>query len=244
MARPRAHLSNAPIAEAVIDFRVLRREAITAEQFGDLSAAVGVEYANRSPMTSIEARFGIEGGRPVDPVQLQAAVGWAYQAQSAIAQFRVDGFTFSKLEPYTTWEQVFGEAGRLWRIYVQISQPPEISRLAVRYINRLRLPAPAELGQYLEAPPVLPPPIPQTVREFLMRAVVEDGIGASAILIEALEPALDPSTVPLLLDIDAFREVSLRPDDATVAGVFEQLRRLKNDIFFATVTERTVEMFE
>ena len=29
-----------------------------------------------------------------------------------------------------------------------------------------------------------------------------------------------------------------------MAEVFEQLRRLKNDIFFASVTERTVEMYE
>jgi len=195
-------------------------------------------------MHSIEARFGIEGGRPVGPTQVHSAVGWVYRADAAIAQFRVDGFTFSKLEPYTTWEAVFGEADRLWRIYVQRAQPVEISRLAVRYINRLRLPAPVELGQYLEAPPVLPPPIPQAVREFLTRVVVEAGNGASAILIQALEASLDPATVPLLLDIDAFREVSLLPDDPSIGQIFEQLRRLKNDIFFASITKRTVEMYE
>jgi uncharacterized protein (TIGR04255 family) len=170
--------------------------------------------------------------------------GGCSKAEGAIVQFKVDGFTFNKLEPYTTWEEVFGEADRLWRIYVQIARPLEISRVAVRYINRLRLPGPAELSQYLEAPPVLPPPIPQAVREFLTRVVVDDGNDASAILIQALEASLDPSTVPLLLDIDAFREVSLPPDDPSVAGIFEQLRRLKNDIFFASVTERTVEMYE
>jgi uncharacterized protein (TIGR04255 family) len=196
-------------------------------------------------MYSIEARFGIEGGRPVG-MQVQAALGWVYRADGAIAQFRVDGFTFSKLEPYTTWEDVFGEADRLWRIYVQTAQPLEISRLAVRFINRLRLPGPAELRQYLEAPPVLPPPIPHAVREFLTRIVVQGGNDndASAVLIQALEASLDPATVPLLLDIDAFREVSLPPGDPSVTGIFEQLRRLKNDIFFASVTERTVEMFE
>jgi uncharacterized protein (TIGR04255 family) len=230
--------------EAVIDFRVLRREGITADQFQGLLETLGSQYRNPSPMHSIQARFGMEEGRPVGPMQVQAAVGWVYQSDGALAQFRVDGFTFSKLEPYTTWEGVFGEADRLWRIYVETAQPREISRVAVRYINRLRLSAPARLGEYLEAPPVLPPPIPQKLREFLMRAVVEDGNDASAILIEAVEASLDPATIPLLLDIDAFREVSLAPDDPTVAGIFEQLRRLKNDVFFATITDRTVEMYE
>ena len=244
MARPRAHLTHAPIAEAVLDLRVLRREGIDANQFSGLAATLGPEYGQSAPMHSIEARFGIERGRPVGPTQVQEAVGWVYQTDGAIVQFRVDGFTFSKIEPYTSWEQVFREADRLWRIYVQIARPLEISRVAVRYINRLRLPGPSELRLYLEAPPVLPPPIPQAVREFLTRVVVDDGNDASAILIQALEASLDPATVPLLLDIDAFREVSLPPDDPSVAGIFEQLRRLKNDIFFASVTERTVEMYE
>jgi uncharacterized protein (TIGR04255 family) len=228
----------------VLDLRVLRREGIDADQFSGLAATLGPEYGKSTPMHSIEARFGIVKGRPVGPTHVQAALGWVFQAEGAIVQFKVDGFTFNKLEPYTTWEEVFGEADRLWRIYVQIARPLEISRVAVRYINRLRLPGPAELSQYLEAPPVLPPPIPQAVREFLTRVVVDDGNDASAILIQALEASLDPSTVPLLLDIDAFREVSLPPDDPSVAGIFEQLRRLKNDIFFASVTERTVEMYE
>ena len=243
MARSRAHLTHAPIAEAVIDFRVLRREGIAADQFSGLAASLGPEYSQSAPMHSIEARFGMDRGRPVGPTQVQSPVGWVYQADGAISQFRIDGFTFSKLEPYTTWEQVFGEADRLWRLYVQIARPLEISRVAVRYINRLRLPGPAELRQYLAAPPVLPPPIPQAVREFLTRVVVDDDNNASAILIQALEASLDPGTVPLLLDIDAFREVSLPLEDPSVAGIFEQLRRLKNDIFFASIIERTVEMY-
>src|SRR5262249_54904880 len=141
------------------------------------------------PIQSIHARFGMSEGREVVPTQVHAALGWVYQGDAALAQFRVDGFTFSKLDPYTTWEAVFSEADRLWRVYVQTAQPVEISRLAVRYFNLLRLPAPARLGESLEAPPVLPPPIPQTIREFLMRAVVDDGNGASAILVEAVEPS-------------------------------------------------------
>jgi uncharacterized protein (TIGR04255 family) len=167
-----------------------------------------------------------------------------YQAKAAIAQFRVDGFTFSKLEPYTTWEEVFGEALRLWNIYVHIAQPLETWRVAVRYINRLRFPAPAELGQYLEAPPVLPAPIPQRIREFLIRAVVDDPErNLSAIVIEASE-SLDPNMVQVLLDIDAFREAAIAPNDPSLIETFEQLRTLKNQIFFASITERTVEMYE
>jgi len=92
MARPRAHLTRAPIAEAVLDLRVLRREGIDADHFSGLAASLGPEYGQSAPMHSIEARFGIEKGRPVGPTQVQAAVGWVYQTDGAIVQFRVDGF--------------------------------------------------------------------------------------------------------------------------------------------------------
>jgi hypothetical protein len=44
MASPRTHLENAPIVEAVIDFRVMRQEQVAAETFADLSSAIGGEY--------------------------------------------------------------------------------------------------------------------------------------------------------------------------------------------------------
>ena len=244
MARPREHLTHAPIDEAVIDFRVLRRNDITSALFAGLMTRIGPDYNRSSEMHSIHARFSVQGGQPLEPMQLQAAVGWMYQAPTAIAQFRVDGFTFSKLRPYTTWEEVFGEALRLWNVYVQIAEPLETSRVAVRYINRLRFQAPADLGEYLEAPPVLPAPIPQSIREFLIRAVVDDPQrDLSAVLIEALESTLDPNTVQVLLDIDAFREAVFPPGDSSLRETFEQLRALKNQIFFASITERTVEMY-
>jgi len=243
MARPRDHLSHAPIAEAIIDFRVLRRNEIAADRFAGLESSIGREYNRSSLMQSIQARFGIEAGRPVEPTQSHAAMGWMYHAATTIAQYRVDGFTFSKLEPYTTWEEVFGEALRLWDIYIEIAQPLEISRVAVRYINRLRFPAPADLGEYLEAPPTLPSPIPQRIREFLIRAVVDDPErDLSAILIEALESP-EPDTIQVLLDIDAFKQAAFAPGDPSIGQTFEQLRTLKNQIFFASITEKTVEMY-
>lgn len=245
MARPRVHLAHAPIAEAVIDFRVLRREGVSVDQFSDLTRLIGPQYGQATLMQSIEARFGIDRGIPVSPTQVQSAVGWLYRMAGAVVQFRTDGFTFSKLEPYTTWEDVFSEANRLWNIYLEIARPLETKRLAVRYINRLRVPGPADLRDYLAAPPILPPPIPSAIREFLTRVLVLDSVrDASAILIQALEASLDPATIQLLLDIDAFREVALPPEDSSLTGIFEQLRSLKNDIFFASVTEKTVEMYE
>ena len=244
MAKPRPHLRNAPIVEAVIDFRVLQREGLAAEVFAHLGELIGSRYGKGSVMQSIEGRFGLDRGQLINQTTVKPAVGWQYRTDTYVTQFRVDGFTFSKLQPYTTWEEVFGEAFRLWNIYIMQAQPLEVSRIAVRYINRLGVPGPTDLRQYLEAPPLLPPQLPQKLRAFLSRLLVEDSSRrASAVLVQALEESLDPSLIPLLLDIDAYREVALPPKDTALPDLFQQLRELKNEIFYASVTEKTVEMY-
>lgn len=54
-----------------------------------------------------------------------------------VFQARLDGFTYSRLAPYDCWEDLCGEARRLWRQYREFAKPERVSRIAVRYINRL-----------------------------------------------------------------------------------------------------------
>jgi uncharacterized protein (TIGR04255 family) len=174
MAAPRTHLDRAPIVEAVIDMKVLPRDGVGPANLREAGGRIGPGYTGGEPLRSFQTRFGIENGREMSPATVSADVGWMFRFGSperptAIAQFRVNGFTFNKLEPYSNWEEVFGEADRLWQIYVEVARPLEVTRLAVRYINRMRFPNPTELRDYLEAPPLVPRPIPQTIQEFLTR---------------------------------------------------------------------------
>jgi len=244
MARAREHLQNAPIVEAVIDFRVVRDEHVSPETFAGLGPSIGKQYTQEDLIQSIHARFGVDHGKFQEPLQMQTDLGWRYQAGTEVAQYRVDGFTFSKIEQYETWEKVSEGAFRLWGIYVDVAKPRQVSRVAVRYINRMRLPATSDLSRYLEAPPRIPEPAPQAIREFLTRLVVNDEKRkVSAMVVLALEPQTSPDEISLFLDIDAFCEVKEQPKDPGLSAVFEQLRRLKNDIFFASITEEIVEKY-
>lgn len=246
MARRREHLRNAPIVEAVIDFRVLRKEGLSSDRFANLRMAIGGQYSQAFPIHSIEAQFVLSQERAPSSSAAAAPVGWQYRADSMVAQFRVDGFTFSKLERYTTWNEVFSEALRLWEVYVRIAEPAEVVRVAVRYINRLQVPVPAQISDYLEAPPILPLPISQQLRQFLSRLAIDDARrNASAVIVQASERMIGPPAIALLIDIDAFRDnLAIGPQDTVLPEMFLQLRDLKNEIFFALITEKTAEMYE
>ena len=247
MARPRTHLRKAPIVEAVIDFRVLRESNVSPDTFAGITSSIGEKYSLAESVHSIEARFGIDRGRMIDPAQRRADLGWRYRAGTEVAQFRVDGFTFSKIEPYTTWEAVFGEAFRLWKIYLELAKPKELSRIAVRYINRMKVIGNRNINDFLEAPPLLPQPIPPVIRDFLTRVhIADERRSAAAVIVQALEPQLDPNVMSLLLDIDAYHEnrAVLVPTDPSLPSLFEQLRELKNEVFYAIITEKAAEMYE
>lgn len=245
MARPRDHLRNAPIVEAVIDFRVSQDPTIASDTFDHLGPSIGQKYSEAEPILSFEARFGIGSGKILDPAQRRLDRGWKYKAGTEVAQFRIDGFTFSKLEPYTTWGEVFGEAIRLWEIYLELAKPKQLSRIAVRYINRMTVGGITNLSDLLEAPPMLPQPIPQVMRDFLTNVhVVDESRRLEAVIVLAMEPQIDPNVMSLLLDIDVYREIALAPGDSDLPTLFQQLRELKNEIFYASITEKSAEMYQ
>jgi hypothetical protein len=83
------------------------------------------------------------------------------------------------------------------------------------------------------------------MKDFLTRVhVADEPRDSAAVIVQALEPQFDPNVMSLLLDIDAYHELSLSPTDQDLLALFQQLRELKNEIFYASITEKSVEMYQ
>jgi uncharacterized protein (TIGR04255 family) len=96
----------------------------------------------------------------------------------------------------------------------------------------------------LKLPPTLPEGLPELLSAFLQRFVIHDaGSQATVILTQALEAASSERPLPVILDIDAFRVATLPPNGSQVWEGLEQLRRLKNRVFFGCLTERAMEIY-
>jgi uncharacterized protein (TIGR04255 family) len=71
-------------------------------------------------------------------------------------------------------------------------------------------------------------------------------IDAAAFVTQALESSLD-NKVQVILDIDVFKEpktADWEASDVQTWGKLEEMRNFKNRIFFASITEKTAELFE
>lgn len=248
MARKR-HLSNAPISEAVIDFRVKLPLKFDLERFSSLEEVLGPAYPNKETKWEYAGEVQFVKGQLQQAIQHANLTGYIYRSGDGkdVAQFRRDGFTFSRLRPYSEWETVLTEAKRLWRLYADRASPEMvITRLAVRYINELNIPLPIhDFADYLTAPPTIPENLPQAVRHFMTRVVIcDEASDIQANIIQALQKGKKPEEAIIILDIDVYKEQETGFEESTIWPTFEQLRQLKNDIFFDSITEDTARLFE
>lgn len=241
------HLNNAPIIEAVIDIRVNLPPAFNPEEFLSFSEHLSGEYPKNEPRRIFTGAFGIKEDKPfIEEPVIKGIQGYIYKSEDEknIVQFRIDGFTFSRLNPYTEWQSVFSEAKRLWGLYSSKSSPELITRIAVRYINKLDIPLSMnDFKEYLTAPPEVPGSLPQGISQFLTKIVIhEEDITAN--IIQMLDKSIKPDHIGVILDIDVFKVKKLGFDKESVLLEFNQLRDFKNRIFFESITEEMARLCE
>jgi uncharacterized protein (TIGR04255 family) len=241
------HLAKAPIIEAIIEWRVKLDPNFPVDSLKRAGKILAPDYVVVREQRGFQ--YKVKAGKQLSHTTRDLGIQ-GYQFRSAdklrVATLKQDGFSFSRLRPYSRWEDVFTEAQRLWKIYREVAEPEEISRLGVRYINRIPLPMPVnDFSQYLRESFTVPPGVPQTLSSLLTRVVVhEPSSGVVVNIIQVIEGQIVEGTLPFILDIDAYHAKHIDPNLEDFGALFEQLREMKNRVFFATLTESAIEMFK
>ena len=237
------HYSKAPITEATIDLRVTLPEDHTLVQLDIFHQTLGDMYSEKHPIYIAE--FAIPEGN--NPTQIQPEqIGYRFVSEDKrkIIQARLDGFGYTLLAPYDSWEPFRDEAKKLWMLYRELMKPSSIQRVAVRYINRLDIPSPSvELSEYLEILPTVSRKLPQVLDAYFMQLVIPFVVQEStAIINQGFVPPVVADTKAVVLDIDLFRDRELPVHEGEIWQIFERLREGKNMIFDACLTTKAKEM--
>ena len=187
--------NNPPIVEALIDIRVELSPEVTLEAIARFHDKVKGEFPDKQSRMSWKSDFQLKPGTVPEVSTLSGGPdGHLFHPadKSKIVQARLDGFTFNKLRPYQKWELFRDEAKKLWGYYLEVAKPKQITRLAVRYINRIELPFPfSQLQEYILTVPQVAAGLPQGMSQFLMQIVIPNTvIGAQAVITETIEAPL------------------------------------------------------
>jgi len=241
------HFPKAPITEALLDIRVSFTAPIEVAQLQCFHDEIRHEYPSKQPRVMWQGQVRV-AQQAVQQAVKRGPEGLMFKSADGqrVVQVRQDGFTFNWLKPYQTWEILRDEARRHWEQYRDKFRPEAVTRLGLRYINRLELPLPvSDFRDFVKTAPDIADGMLQGVSSLFMRLEIPDHKrGLMAIVTETIEPPIDEGKrLPFIFDIDVVRPTTFEPSSLAIWETFEQMRELKNEIFFASVTERAKEMF-
>jgi uncharacterized protein (TIGR04255 family) len=243
------HLRNAPISEALVDIRMATDASLDRSALKPLEEELRARFPKIQEKRGFLAEFRVEEGK----LGVPSARDMGFQGLrltsddgTRVVQFRPDGFTLNNVGAYVGGDPLLKEALEIWGRFAARAHPKTVTRVALRYLNRLELPFREgdDFHRFLVAPPELPVGSPQRVSGFLSRVIAIDEMGASAIITQKLEETTQPQRVPtVIIDIDVFRGGDFGIDSDDLKPILEELRQIKNRAFFSLLTEEAVKMY-
>jgi uncharacterized protein (TIGR04255 family) len=235
--------AKAPITEALVDIHVQTPPNLSLEALRSFNEAFTATYPEVRTQTEWAGQIRIEPDAHSSTLTSRHGVrGYVFldALQKRVIQVRRDGFTFSRLAPYDSWESLREEAKVAWRRYVEITRPVSARRVALRYINYLSLPAgELQLPDWFRLHSSTPDEL-GSLTEMLIRIAFQhpDDPSYAALVTLGSAPPKNPPESGFLFDIDArvTRDFGL---DESIWNALEDLHEYKNDVFFGSLTEDT-----
>jgi uncharacterized protein (TIGR04255 family) len=152
----------------------------------------------------------------------------------------------SRLAPYEGWESFNASARRNWSIWGKLTGRRNVTRLGVRYINRIDVPGQhIQVGDYVGFGMVLPEALaPTPLASFALNAAMPLGEDGCKLILNsgsAVSPLVNVTS--FILDVDVSCEIGLPQNDDGLWELANRIRRHKNTVFEACVTDRARELF-
>lgn len=249
------HLSNAPINEALIDIKVKFNSTITKEKFeafcNQEEIASIFPKCNPRRRDKIQSEFSTANPPKITSDSEDYARLCFSDDGKSIIQPRQDGFSYNRLNPYTSWNDIKPKAVKYWNLYKDFFNPLEVTRLAVRYINKLSLPIKCEspisdYSEYISTIPSIPSKMNNTCKHFFMRLVIPHKSNESHAIITVLQPEekKQHENIPMIFDVDVILEKTFKISDETIWDHIEELKKYENSIFFESLEEKLLMEYE
>lgn len=245
--KPHDGLSNPPIVEAILDVQCKPVAGLNLDKLATFNQGIEDAFPKRQARKTVTGRFHV-GDDGMEASTGSTVEGYLFRSKdgSQVAQAKLAGFTFNQLQPYPGWDEFFAAFKEHWARYVDLTGPLTLTRVAVRTLNRIEWGGDEPLEAVLDTRPQLAEALELGVSGMFMALQVsgkDDKCLAN--VTEALEPGKGDDAPPaIVLDIDAYQWVDL-PSDSTdeIEKAIESLRQFKNELFFESLTDATLERY-
>jgi uncharacterized protein (TIGR04255 family) len=237
------HYGKAPIVEAIIDLRI---DPLPGRELERLRDRFKGRFPSIEEMRSIKVELSSAGAVQQD----STLAGYKLTATNAADLLLINENSFAtvRLAPYNRWEVFSQQAKDNFDTFTKVVGRTSVSRVGVRFVNRLDIPSGLLLGQslskFLKIGISLPMEVTGEIGNFSLVVEGREPQTSSAFVLRSgiVQPVII-NHVSIQLDIDAYIvEVPSRLDDLW-AGV-ERLRQAKNNVFENSITDELRRLFE
>ena len=239
---------NPPIEEAVVEFRFVPGQEWDLTIPGKLHEHPDIK--NRYPgkprtQKSLEAAYRAE---PDQPPNLAVREGIA-RIQLVdldgrhLISLGADVLSVNILRPYDGWGQFRPRIETALRAYLEVAKPTGVSRVGVRYINKILLPGnEIDIGTYFMSGFSSPPELPSKMVGFMSRVEYLYQDGVKLLLTHATVDAPERYSA-VLMDLDVIWEGAEVKDLDRIMEIVDDLHEREGKAFEAIITDALREVF-
>ena len=245
------HLARAPIVEAVIHWQALAQRWPEKEDLKQELARRFPDYTTMRPQHEFRHHVELAVGAP-DDERSKSSVAWqgfrlTSNDERYVVQFLRGGVVFSRLAPYEDWSRFEAAAWPCWQAFLELCAPAGVQRIGVRFINRMALPQRRKPSDYLANMPKPPKGSSLQSESFLYQEryrVPETPYAVNVVRTQQPSSDTRDEERAVILDIDVSVEQPAGLDAEAMHARLAEMRELKNEVFFRSITAKAVREFQ
>lgn len=235
-----------PITEAIIG--ITFAEQLDATKLGKANKKFVKAYPQHVEVKNISLMVELsqEGQANADDTQVTIGHRRSNQDADELLVLWPSEFVVSQLAPYPGWEAFIARFERDWKTWKQVTGFRQVSRIGVRFINRIDIPLidnKVDHEKYLNIYTQLPGLISEVGAYGVQMATAIEDIKCTLKLNSGTVSAPILSHGSFLLDLDFGRMIDVPQSDADVLALLNQIRVKKNEVFEACITNRARKLF-
>jgi uncharacterized protein (TIGR04255 family) len=242
---------NPPIEEAICDFQFAPGldwdPTLPGRMYGELKETYG-EKPRLQQLVEAQLQAGVEGQSSVSMQQKigKQRVQFLGEGGTRIVGVGVDQLSVHMLRPYKGWEIFRPQILRALEVYRRVAEPEGITRIGLRYINKVTIEEPHDdLSPYFTIPPKFPQ-IDSTTKLLAFFNRKEAAFSDQPIRIVVTFADMESSPSPsYLLDLDIIwisPEAPVPLDD--FPDIMEDMKTRHRKVFEALITDETRKIFD
>lgn len=240
-----------PIIEAVIDIQVKLGSLPEKASFDRIVATLQPAFPVEVNANQVTFNLSVDPatGQPSTTTRhLGTGKRLTSAANDRVLLVQPRGMSLSHLAPYSEWSKFRREGVSAWRAYSEAVMPLAVTRLALRYVNRIYLPERQtfQLQNYFKLYPETPDD--QAIGQLFIQVQlpqVDMGSGVLAIVnLASAGSRVEDGSYGFMLDIDLSATQELPADAETIFSRLDALRDRKNALFESFITDKTRELFK